>query len=107
MFDVEVSKEARQVLSNKLKEYRERNNLTQKDMADALGITVRAYSSYENCKAYPHSGRLLLITKILKNKEILQKELDVEYLIYQMNDLKQKLEEKGFDVKVEINKKLV
>ena len=47
-------------------ECRKKNNLTQLQLAEKLGITDRAVSKWENGKAMPDSAIMLDLCKILK-----------------------------------------
>jgi len=51
---------------NTIKYYRERNNMTQEELAEKLGLTQRMISYYENGKKIP-SGKTLLRFKKLFN----------------------------------------
>lgn len=49
-----------------LKEYREQNFLTQKDLADRVGLTPEAISRIETGKSKPRLKTLLKIAEALK-----------------------------------------
>lgn len=49
--------------SNKIKEIREKNNLTQEQMADKLHVSRQAVSNWENNKNYPDIGIIMDISK--------------------------------------------
>lgn len=65
-------------LQKNLKKIRENRGLTQQEMADKLGISVQAYSRYENTNQDPKSSRLLEMANIL--------DVDVESLLNQIKD---------------------
>ena len=50
-----------EIFSIRLKELRMKQNITQKDLAERLGITVRAYRYYEQGKRYPDFQGLLML----------------------------------------------
>lgn len=52
------------MLSKKIKEFRLKNNLTQKDLADKLFVTPQAVSRWENGDAEPSSTTIDAMTKI-------------------------------------------
>lgn len=54
-------------ISSNLKEYRERNNLTQEELAERIGISVTFYSEIERGKKLPSSK---LIVKIYREMEL-------------------------------------
>ncbi len=41
------------IISEKIKEYRRENNLTQKELGQLLGVTPQAISKWEREKCYP------------------------------------------------------
>lgn len=49
--------------SNKIKEIREKNNLTQEEMAEKLHVSRQAVSNWENNKNYPDIGIIMDISK--------------------------------------------
>lgn len=58
---------------SKLKEYRLKNNLTQAQMAEVLGITLRAYRNYEKgLRQIPYKilSKFLYIRNDKKDREI-------------------------------------
>ena len=54
-----------EVFSVRLREMRLKKGFRQKDMADLLGITPRAYQYYEEGKRYPDFRGLLLLAEHL------------------------------------------
>ncbi len=50
----------------KIKEYRFKNNLTQKDLANLLHVTFQAVSRWERNEVEPSLDTLLEMTKIFK-----------------------------------------
>lgn len=61
-------------MKNKLKELRKNSALTQKQIADVLGIDRSTYSYYENGKASPSLAVLLRIAKVFN--------VTLDYVIY-------------------------
>ncbi|MCR5824183.1 MAG: helix-turn-helix domain-containing protein [Lachnospiraceae bacterium] len=57
----------------RIKEIRIQKNITQKDLADAVGINMSVLSRYENGKTEPTAKRLVEIAKAL--------DVDVDYLL--------------------------
>lgn len=51
----------------RLKECRLKKGLSQKDMAERLGITIRAYQYYEQGKRFPDFQGLLTIADVLES----------------------------------------
>lgn len=56
------------MLGSYLKEYRLDHNLTQRDMANKLGITNSYYNALENNKVKPGIATINKISKLLKVK---------------------------------------
>ena len=52
-------------VGNKIKEYRELNKMTQKDIADQLGITYQAYSAWERGVKQPSREKVQQLEQIL------------------------------------------
>ena len=61
-------------MKNKLKELRKNSALTQKQIADVLGIDRSTYSYYENGKASPSLAVLMRIAKVFN--------VTLDYVIY-------------------------
>lgn len=61
-------------MNNKLKELRKNSALTQKQIADVLGIDRSTYSYYENGKASPSLSVLMRIAKVFN--------VTLDYVIY-------------------------
>ena len=57
-------------VGNKIKEYRELNKMTQKDIADQLGITYQAYSAWERGIKQPSREKIKLLEKALLIKKL-------------------------------------
>ena len=53
-------------IGNKIKEYRELNKMTQKDIADQLGISYQAYSAWERGVKEPSKEKVKLLEQILR-----------------------------------------
>lgn len=53
------------VFSEKLKELRKRNNLTQKELAEQIGIKQNSYSDWETGKNEPNLENIVKLSKIL------------------------------------------
>lgn len=53
-------------MSNSLKYYRKRKKLTQKKLAEMVGVTERNYQSYEYGKVIPNVYTALRISKALE-----------------------------------------
>lgn len=51
-------------LGIKLKELRTEKNMTQKQLADRLGVAISAISSYESCLRYPSYDTLIKYARI-------------------------------------------
>ncbi len=51
--------------NERLKQLRGNAGLTQRQIADELGITIRAYQYYEEGKKYPPQPKLIKLTEIL------------------------------------------
>ncbi|MGN0556947.1 MAG: helix-turn-helix transcriptional regulator, partial [Acutalibacteraceae bacterium] len=61
-------------MTNKLRELRKNSALTQKQIADVLGIDRSTYSYYENGKASPSLEVLMRIAKVFN--------VTLDYIIY-------------------------
>ena len=55
-----------QVLNNRIAELREKKNLTQQELADAIKIERTALSNIENCKYYPSAKTMKAISDALR-----------------------------------------
>lgn len=53
------------VFSEKLKELRKRNNLTQQELAEQIGIKQNSYSDWETGKNEPNLENIVKLSKIL------------------------------------------
>ena len=53
-------------LGNKLAEARKRQNLTQEQLADRLGVTRQAVSRWESDAAYPETDKIIRMAQILE-----------------------------------------
>jgi len=49
---------------NTFKKYRERNNMTQEELADKIGVTQRTISYYESGKTIPTGKTILKLKKL-------------------------------------------
>lgn len=67
-----------EVFSVRLREMRLKRGVRQKDMADLLGITPRAYQYYEEGKRYPDFRGLLLLAEHLN--------VSIDYLVGRTDD---------------------
>ena len=67
-----------EVFSVRLREMRLKKGFKQKDMADLLGITPRAYQYYEEGKRYPDFRGLLLLAEHLN--------VSIDYLVGRTDD---------------------
>ena len=67
-----------EVFSVSLREMRLKKGFRQKDMADLLGITPRAYQYYEEGKRYPDFRGLLLLAEHLN--------VSIDYLVGRTDD---------------------
>ena len=67
-----------EVFSVRLREMRLKKGFRQKDMADLLGITPRAYQYYEEGKRYPDFRGLLLLAEHLN--------VSIDYLVSRTDD---------------------
>ncbi|MCG4528191.1 helix-turn-helix domain-containing protein [Intestinimonas massiliensis] len=67
-----------EVFSVRLREMRLKKGFRQKDMADLLGITPRAYQYYEEGKRYPDFRGLLLLAEHLN--------VSIDYLVGRTDD---------------------
>lgn len=52
------------MLAKRLRELREENEYTQKDIADKIGLTKSAYGYYERGKSVPDAQTLVQLSKI-------------------------------------------
>lgn len=48
-----------------LKVHRIKKGLTQKEMAEAIGVSVGTWSSWENYKSYPNAKQIRIIEDVL------------------------------------------
>ncbi len=58
------AKAARGTLSQRLRENRERCNMTQELVAEALGVSRQAVSKWENAQSDPSTANLLALAKL-------------------------------------------
>ncbi|VEU80471.1 helix-turn-helix transcriptional regulator [Haploplasma axanthum] len=56
------------LINNRIKYYRNINKLTQKDLAERIGVRVATISDYETNKVIPNIENLIKITKVFKIK---------------------------------------
>lgn len=75
--------------SNKIKEIREKNNLTQEEMAEKLHVSRQAVSNWENNKNYPDIGIIMDISKTFS--------ISLDELI--MNNVSEKLIKDGSETR--------
>lgn len=61
------------VFQDRLRQERENNHLTQRDMAEKIGITQPSYIRYENGKSEPTLENLVRIAEIL--------DVSIDYLL--------------------------
>lgn len=54
------------MLSNNLKELRHKEKMTQKEVSEILGITVRAYQNYESGRRTPSLKMALKLSNMFK-----------------------------------------
>lgn len=54
------------IIADKLKEWRQKNNITQKDLALRLGVTFQAISKWEREECYPDILHLPVIAEVLE-----------------------------------------
>ncbi len=55
------SQKEKEILARKIKEYREKNNLTQEELADMIKVSVFSISRWERAKHYPPASTLKLM----------------------------------------------
>ena len=53
------------IFTKRLKELRQKNNLTQKELSDILGISQGSYANWENGKREPSLDNVVKLSKIL------------------------------------------
>lgn len=56
---------SKSILSFKLKEYREHNNLTQEDVAELLGVSDKSISKWELGNGYPSKKNMIKLSELL------------------------------------------
>lgn len=66
------------IFSKRLKELRQKNNLTQKELADILGVFQGSYANWENGKREPSFEKLLLLAEHL--------DTTTDYLLGRLNN---------------------
>ena len=75
-----------------IRECRNKNNLTQNELAEKLGITDRAISKWENGRAMPDSSLMLDLCKELKitvNDLTLEEKLNLVYKFFKCSSKEQ------------------
>lgn len=50
----------------RLKEFRESKNMSQRELADLLGITQAYYWKWESGKSFPNAKQIILLCKVLE-----------------------------------------
>lgn len=53
-------------IAERLKEYRLNHNLTQLEMANTLGVSIKTYNDLENSRANPNTDTIDKLSKLLK-----------------------------------------
>jgi transcriptional regulator with XRE-family HTH domain len=59
-----IKRRENKMLAKRLRELREENEYTQKDIADKIGLTKSAYGYYERGKSVPDAQTLVQLSKI-------------------------------------------
>lgn len=66
IFDPEFEKKVENHIGLKIKEYRQARGLTQKTLADYLGVSFQQVQKYEQGRNRVSAGRLIMMASVLK-----------------------------------------
>lgn len=79
--------ETKKMIAERIKELRKELNLTQQELADATGITVKSIRNYENCVREPNSKSMAALERFFNvSGEFIRGETSERHIIYSWDD---------------------